>query len=195
MKGKIHFETDSREQECAFWICEIIISVSYWMCMGLMMLDRLKNIQLSLHCPFLVSVCLRWLLESWKRIDQITAGMIQVWVGAVRFEILNLHNSYWIWQNYVQNRSCQSLYLFVSTVVKQIAVLIEVRIYHSHQLHKSCVQYPSTNVNSILRHNYCGPSVWISKWQVICWLCVLHSSNRLLKILWKCMGAIHRLFI
>jgi len=78
--------------------------------MGLMMLGRLKNIrvQLSHQCPFLVPVYMRWLLESWKHIDQITAGMIQVWVRAVRFEIRYIYNPYWILQNYLNSRSSQS---------------------------------------------------------------------------------------
>jgi len=71
-------------------------------------LGRLKNMQQSHQCPFLVPVFLRWLLENWKLIDQITAGMIQVWFGAVLFETGNLYNPYWLWQNYLNSRSSQS---------------------------------------------------------------------------------------
>lgn len=66
------------------------------MCMGFMMSGRLKNIHLSHQCPFLVPVWVRWLLESWKRIDKITAGMIPVWVGqcVLRFGIFIIRTEY-----------------------------------------------------------------------------------------------------
>ena len=77
-----------------FWKCERITCFNYWMYFGLMLLTRIKYIELG-DCV----LRLRWLLKCWEDIDnqvliKLQKNLIQAGGGSVRSEIHKIINSF-----------------------------------------------------------------------------------------------------
>jgi hypothetical protein len=96
-----------------FWIGKRIASVNYWIYMRLMMLCKMKYIQLNRSCISLVRLSLRLLLQSWQ-------GVIQIRRWNYDLRSISLLILFGIRKDYCTGARNVFLYLFVSRPIKLI---------------------------------------------------------------------------
>jgi len=138
-----------------FWVHRGAISLSYWMFVGLIMLDKQKYIQQG------------WILQSRNDTKhqvpiKFQQNWLKQWAGQFALRSINLS----IHKKELKRGRSRNLYLYIRRDIKQIVELQRHRHISFVTYVHYFIQHPPVKVNSVCRRNYCGSSVWIAKQQV-----------------------------
>ena len=145
------------ETATVFWLCGGIISLSYWMCLGLMQLRQKEKHTAAPPGPEPSVFEFEMAIEKLKRPKSLVLIKLHLnWlkrdVRQFALRSINLLILSEIRGKCLSSRRSRSLYLFIRRVLKQFVVIIEE--YHFCQLYTKFYPTSCCHVKSIRRGNH-----------------------------------------
>jgi hypothetical protein len=156
--------------------------VTYWMYMWLVMLGRLKYMELSHLYLSQVALSLRWLLKSLKCINRQLFTFQENWfkqeVGDYAVKTINFVIPF----SLRKNPSTVEGVNYCTYLWDDKGMVVNSEIRHCSQVHRNCSQHSSVKVNSIWIKNYWGYVSYLV-WCYLEWSFVLSLTRK--DVLWK----------